>query len=123
MRGPTVQPSSVLCPTYAAAPRERCCEIANGAFRPLVVCRMAKDFIASAQARYRCASRRPRSGFVQMLGENGAARLLTAHFDRLLSAAWQRTSSRQHKPATDVHPDVLVAGLCRCWARTVLRDC
>ncbi len=43
---------------------------------------------------------------MQLHRENGAARLLTAHFDRLLSAAWQRTSSRQHKPATDVHPDV-----------------
>jgi len=28
-----VQTLSVPCPTCAAAPRERCCEIANGAFR------------------------------------------------------------------------------------------
>jgi len=51
------------CPTCAAAPRERCCEIANGAFRQ------------------------------------------DAHFPRLLSAAGQGLSSRQHKPATDVLPD------------------
>jgi hypothetical protein len=59
-----VQILSVPCPTCAAAPRERCCEIANGAFRQ------------------------------------------DAHFARLLSAAGQGTSSRQHKPATDVLPDV-----------------
>jgi len=28
-----IQELSVSCPTCAAAPRERCCEIANGAFR------------------------------------------------------------------------------------------
>ena len=28
-----VQTLSVQCPTCAAPPRERCCEIANGAFR------------------------------------------------------------------------------------------
>jgi len=59
-----IQTLSVPCPTCAAAPRERCCEIANGAFRQ------------------------------------------DAHFARLLFAAGQGASSRQHKPATDVLPDV-----------------
>jgi hypothetical protein len=48
-----VQTLSVPCPTCAAAPRERCCEIV----RPFVVCRRTRSFITSAQARYRCASR------------------------------------------------------------------
>ena len=61
----TVQTLSVSCPTCAAAPREWCCEIANGAFR--------RD----------------------------------AHFARLLSAAGQGASSRQHKPGAEVLPNVL----------------
>ena len=59
-----VQTLSVPCPTCAAAPRERCCEIANGVFRQ------------------------------------------DAHFGRLLSAAGQGASSRQHKAATDMLPDL-----------------
>jgi len=55
-----VQQLSVPCPTCAAAPRERCCEISNGIFRQ------------------------------------------DPHFGRLLSAAGQGASSRQHEPATNV---------------------
>ena len=54
-----VQSLSLPCPTCAAAPRERCCEITSGAFRQ------------------------------------------EAHFARLLSAAEQRATSSQNKPATD----------------------
>jgi hypothetical protein len=54
-----------VVPTCAAAPREWCCEIANGTFR--------RD----------------------------------AHFARLLSAAGQGASSRQHKPGAEVLPNVL----------------
>jgi hypothetical protein len=59
-----VQTLSVPCPTCAAGPRERCCEITNGSFRR------------------------------------------EAHFSRLLSAAGQGVSSRQHKVATDMLPGV-----------------
>src|SRR5450759_3257490 len=57
-----VQTLSVPCPTCAAAPRERCCEIANGAFRQdahfaRLLSAADKGFITSAQARYRCAAR------------------------------------------------------------------
>jgi hypothetical protein len=57
-----IQKLSVSCPTCAAAPRERCCEISNGIFRQ------------------------------------------DPHFGRLLSAAGQGASSRQHKPATNMFP-------------------
>jgi len=59
-----VQILSVPCSTCAAAPREWCCEIANGAFRQ------------------------------------------DAHFGRLLSAAEQGGSSRQHEPAADMRTDI-----------------